>query len=267
MSANGPPSIPPELPDCEKLAALQHFTPKVFQADAKDAQEVCNFVLMLALINNDFKDLLWSYSQLDKCRKDAPLPLTAYNGQYSGIRGHLTRLTHSLFFELAKLVQENTHILDHPLFLETIRKIHKQNKDNWDQLVGYATGSKGQALQELRDMSCLIRNNIAFHYYQPKFLAGGYQEFFDQNNKPENQNAFISRGNSLQSTRFYFADAAVEGCFERYIGKEKAGRLRPALNKLSEALVQALYDIVDSFTQLRLIQLKDGYRDYSGETR
>lgn len=267
MSSEEIPKALPDLPGCEKLASLQYFTPKAFHIDDKGAQEVCNFVLMLALINNDFKDLLWAYNQMEGCRRNDSLPLTAYNGQYAGIKGHLTRLTHSLFFELAKLIQENPQALNHTLFIETIKKVHKKNKEHWDQLVSYATSNKDQSLKELRDMSCLIRNNIAFHYYQPKFLAGGYQEFFSQNSNPANQNAFISRGNSLQSTRFYFADAAVEGCFEKYIGKEKAGKLRPALNHLSESLVQALWDIVDSFIQLRLIQLKDGFRDYSGETR
>ena len=133
-------------------------------------------------------------------------------------------------------------------------------------MVAYANG-RDNTLKELHEVSRLIRNNIAFHYYQPKFLAGGYHEFFSKKDIPANQNAFISRGTSLQSTRFYFADAAVEGCFEKYIGKEKAGRLRPELNKLSETLVQALYDIITGFIQIRLIQLKDGFREYAGDKK
>lgn len=262
MTLESNESSMPELPGCENLASLECFNPKAFQSEDKNEQEVCNFVLMLSLINNDFKDLLWSFTQLNGCRINPQYPLTAYNGQYSGMKGHLTRLTHSLFSELAKLVKENQHVLDHPLFCETIKQINKANKGNWDQLVAYSNGGDN-ALKELHDVSRLIRNNVAFHYYQPKFLAGGYEEFFSRVDRAENANAFISRGASLQSTRFYFADAAVEGCFEKYIGNEKAARLRPVLNKLSETLVQALYDIITSFIQLRLIHLKDGFR--SGE--
>jgi hypothetical protein len=251
-----------ELPDSRELAPLETFNPKVFIAENKEDQEVCNFVLMLALINNDFKDLLWSYQQLNACKLDPIPPLSSYNGQCAGMRSHLTRLSHSLFCELAQLIDRNPEAINHPLFLETFRQLNKQNKVLWEQLLVYSKGGPNSEIKELRGISLLIRNNISFHYYQPKFLSQGYKDFFSRNSGPENRDAFISRGNSLQSSRFYFADAAVEGCFDRTIPKEMVGRVRPALNRLSEIIVQVLYDIVTSFVQLRLTKLKDGFRSY-----
>jgi len=257
-----------KLPGYENLAKLQYFTPKVFISDNKEEQEVCNFILMLALIYNDFKDLLWAYFYMEKCKPPTISQPTSYIGQYGGINLHLTKLFHSLIFEFSKLIQENCVVFSHPLFIKTIQQIQKENKNNWNRLVSFAKGEEiNKNDKELYKISCLIRNNIGFHYYQPKFLYSGYIHFFSKKDNPTNQNAFISNGVSLESSRFYFADAAVQGCFERIISKEDAKMLSLTFKDIGEKIGKTLHNIIISFIQLRLIELKDGCHDYIGDVK
>jgi hypothetical protein len=43
-----------------------------------------------------------------------------------------------------------------------------------------------------------------------KVLAKGYREFFADTSKPFHERAVVSDGDSMEATRFYFADAAME---------------------------------------------------------
>ncbi len=86
---------PPSAPDFDKLAALEYFDPKAFESADSKEQAVCDLVLMLALVYNNFKDLLWAFSNLSSCRQPDPFKITPYNGQYSGMSLHITRLLYS----------------------------------------------------------------------------------------------------------------------------------------------------------------------------
>lgn len=103
------------LPGSEKLAHLDCFDPKAFQSDDAGEQEVCDFVLMLAVVYNDFKDLLWAIDHLKKC-DPSDGEINPSNGELAGMRGHVTRQFHSLIFEFAKLLRTQELVLKHPLF-------------------------------------------------------------------------------------------------------------------------------------------------------
>jgi len=246
------------LPGCENLAPLKYFDSKVFQPLDKNEQKVCNFILMLALVYNDFKDLSWAYVQMNKCGPSTtPLPTpTPHVGQYAGVNLHLTKLFHALLFAFAELVKNNSDVLNHQLFSKTLEQINKENKNHWGRLVAFAKGEADRNDEELHETSLLIRHNLAFHYHQPKFLSAGYNHFFSKKDNPTNQSAFISDGTTLEETRFYFADAAVQGCFEQNISKEKASRLNPALRDISRKINETLHNIIMTFIQQRFFQLQ-----------
>jgi hypothetical protein len=55
-------------------------------------------------------------------------------------------------------------------------------------------------------MIYMARNKVAFHY-DPKEISRGYRiMFFERDAGPPS----VSRGDAMESTRFYFADAAAE---------------------------------------------------------
>jgi hypothetical protein len=247
----------PLLPGCENIDVPLPFNTKVFQTSEKSEQEVCDFVLMLALIYNDFKDLSWAYVQMSKCKSPTSDTPNSYQGQYAGIKFHLTKTFHSLIFEFAGLIRKNPDVINHPLFVKTLKKIGKENKNDWTNLLSFARGEADEELTELYEVSCLIRNNISSHYHQPKFLSMGYNYYFSKKDTPSNSHAFVSAGESLEATRFYFADAAIQGCFEKNISREKANKLNLTLKNVSEKINKSLNNIITSFIKLRLDQLKD----------
>jgi hypothetical protein len=57
----------------------------------------------------------------------------------------------------------------------------------------------------------MIRNNSTFHYYQTKALVRGFEAFFFEDDQiPENQRAYVSVGPDWDATQFYYADAAAQ---------------------------------------------------------
>ena len=53
----------------------------------------------------------------------------------------------------------------------------------------------------------------------------------------------------MQETRFFFADAAVQGCFESLTGGKE--EIADKLGDLSTSINMALYNLIESFIQAR----------------
>jgi hypothetical protein len=79
--------------DVALLAALETFDPKAFVGAKEWPQELCNFVLALALAYNDFKDVIFAQALLATVRPtNVERPTTAV-GHYAGLYHHLTHRT------------------------------------------------------------------------------------------------------------------------------------------------------------------------------
>ena len=71
-----------------------------------------------------------------------------------------------------------------------------------------------------------IRDNISFHYKQPKKLVEGYRRhFFESKLHAANAHAYVSLGNTMGHTRFFFADAAVSGSLTLFQDKQFLNRI------------------------------------------
>jgi hypothetical protein len=88
-----------------------------------------------------------------------------------------------------------------------------------------------------------------FHY-DPKGIFNGYKRQFLHPQRPQDR-AFISRGRSMNASRFYFADAAVEGYFRDMVGESEISNLSLKVHETVESLNFALLGIVDQFIQQR----------------
>ncbi|MFH1724883.1 MAG: hypothetical protein ABII00_09710 [Elusimicrobiota bacterium] len=258
MTSNSTPD--PDLPGCAALAPLMSFDPKALLSEDRDEQEVCDFVLMLSVVYNDFKDLIWAYHHLDHCRQPEDGEVSSYNGQYVGMRNHLTRLFHSLIFEFTMLLRENKHILDHALFRKTLGFVSKENRTRWAELLAFSRGEANESAKDLLRISMLLRHNITSHYYKPTFLAKGYKSFFENAKDEAHSSAFISRGMSLDANRLYFADAALDGCIKRLVPSDKMHDIRQSLNAVADFINRTLMDIVEKFIQARGF----AWREHSG---
>ena len=93
----------------------------------------------------------------------------------------------------------------------------------------------------------MVRSNAAFHYYQPKMLAEAYRAFFFTDpTSANNEAAYVSVGNDMDATRFYYADAAAQRCMQ--LAGEKQG----------ESNVTKLLDQYMDRDQLRLVPSGEG---------
>ena len=233
------------LPDFN-LAKLQCFDAQAFVSDDKDEQEVCNFILMLALAHNDFKDIFWALRQINKIHPKKTR-VTTYCGQIGGMYSHLMKLSIAHLCELANSIKNNIDVLNKPLFKKVLSYVKGENIEYWSSLVGFA---QGESDTELKRILIRIRGNITFHYH-PKEIASGYKSFMDDETiNKDFRNPYISRGNNWLESRFYFADAAVQGSISKLKTDYKLDMLDD-VKKIIDRMNIALYHIVERFCQIR----------------
>lgn len=234
------------LPNFE-LAPLRYYDIQTFISPDKEEQKVCNFILMLSLAYNDFKNIIWAITQIEKLRPKEKKVSPSY-GQIDGMYAHLTKLLFAHLCELANSIKDNISVLDKPLFKKILNHIKIKNREYWNSLVGFA---RGDSDTELKEILIRIRSNIAFHYNQPKELANGYKFFMNNEKIPKDfRRVYVSIGNDLFKSRFYFADAAVQGSIDKLKVDYNIDMFKE-VNKIIHEVNVALFYIVERFCQIK----------------
>jgi hypothetical protein len=201
-----PASESTPCPDFQ-LAPLTTLSPGVL--DGRDKLD--RFILLLALAFNDLKALLWVGHQAKKCRT-TPWKLDAKNGQAFGfgifVSRQLLGLTHELLSEIE--TAQDQKLLNDPRFLTALEMIPAKARENWDAMTSVAESDEGR--DPLRKYLLVARSTTIFHY-DPKLLGRGYDIHFTGKvpaAPPESyEYAYVSLGEAMEDTRFYFADAAA----------------------------------------------------------
>jgi hypothetical protein len=234
--------------ECELLAALETFDPEAFRGDDKVPQAVCNFVLALALIYNDCKDAIYAHVALAESKPDGPpLQRTKVWGAIAGAQSHAFRAVAGLLHELFNLIRANDDVLRHDFFVSLLRQVHPKSREAWAALVDVAHGAT--PTDTLGKHLLLIRNKVFFHY-DPKAIFAGYTEHF-LGSKKQDDRAYLSRGESMRATRFFFADAAATGYLSSVMGSETAGALTEEIAEVIVSINHGLMLIVGRFIQRR----------------
>ncbi|OGS08036.1 MAG: hypothetical protein A2270_03045 [Elusimicrobia bacterium RIFOXYA12_FULL_51_18] len=238
-----------ESSDFYALASPNIFDPTIFLSAKSDEQKVCGFVLMLSLVHNDLHDLLWAFALHHKNPPSTPKGFTAEWGNYNGLQSHILRLILANFRETLYFIKGHEREINHPMFQDAIRHLSKQDKECWGDLVAAASGNTEGAQTKFRNFLNTIRNKIASHYAGLDEIAQGYRhKFFDEQGK-KCMEAFISRGDSMSATRFYFADAAAQGVIEMGV-KKNQDEFQKANSAYASNINRAIYSIVDRFIQV-----------------
>jgi len=226
------------------LAPLASFNPAAFKGDGVVSQDVCNFVLTSALIFNDLKDLISAQVTLQTQKPTGIFKISRVWGDYNGIDLHLWRLMIGLFHEVVELIKRSDKVLVDPFFQSVLKKLRKTELDIWLSLVDVV---KEKTIPAEHYFALLVRHKVVFHY-DPKEIYRGYNAFFISGAHGA-EKAFVSRGNDMEHTRHFFADAAVTG----YL-KEKGDVSGEVIIKVIQTLTDlnfVLTDIVDKFMQMR----------------
>jgi hypothetical protein len=77
--------------ECSELAPPETFDPAAFLGDEAVPQELCNFILSLALIYNDCKDITYSKLVLGEFRPPQPPRKNRLWGAWTGVDFHIIR--------------------------------------------------------------------------------------------------------------------------------------------------------------------------------
>jgi hypothetical protein len=229
------------------LAPLETFDPAAFQGNDQVPQEVCSLVLTLALIYNDCKDVMYAITALSASHPEQPFPRTRVLGAVAGVRFHVLRAIVGVVHELFELIRANREQIEHRSFVSLLQQLRPGARDAWQALAAVALG--GTPSDGLGKRLLLLRNKVSFHY-DPKPIFIGYSHHFLGLEKIEDR-AFVSRGASMQESRFYFADAAAEGYLHSLVGRDQTLEM---LNEVASTVGQvnvALFTIVDAFIQRR----------------
>jgi hypothetical protein len=242
----GAPDMPDFRTECGHLAPLETFDPAAFRGGDDVPQAVCNFVLALALIYNDCKDAIYAHVVLAGLKPAGPRR-TRLLGAVAGAQLHAFRAIAGLLHELFELIRANDDVLRHPFFVSLVQRLHPVSREAWASLVNVAQGAT--PTDPLGKKLLRLRNKVFFHY-DAKALATGYVEHFFGPHQVD-ERAYVSRGHSMRSTRFFFADAAATGYVKHLVGEPSADTLIQELGEIVDRINHGLMLIVGQFIQRR----------------
>jgi len=204
-------------------------------------------VLALAAVFNDLKDIGYGIEILSGQRPAGDSNVSRLWGNYCGVEMHLYRNLFGTLHEAFKIIQKNRIVLDDEYYSEIVRVMSRPGRSHWATFIEVALGAEpsdafGRCLHR-------ARNKVAYHY-DPKAILQGYRSHF-KGGARQGSRAFISRGNNMRSTRFYFADAALQGYMENVAHVGEVDELLRDTFEAFDHLNQAISEFVELFVQKR----------------
>ncbi len=191
------------------------------QPSQKSQEEIAGFFLTLAVIFNDIKGISLIFDLIKNHTEPIrPNEISGHAGETRGLQLQMLKTLAGVLSEALRFLKENISVAEGAYTKTLLTDISRDDADLWDLLVAVACErSLPQTHIEprLRILLVEIRNNAAFHYYQSgKILLSGFRKNFY--GRPEKNEAlewalFKAKLTGFSESRFYFADAAVEGYF------------------------------------------------------
>ena len=177
--------------------------------------EVDEFFLVLALIYNDLKSIIFSgYIREDIYRATEKEEISVHAGEVYGLILFQAKITASTINEFLLFLAKNKSVLNNPLFQRVILRMRKDQLERWHELQNLALDGETPNKSSYVYTLARIRNNIGFHYdHSRKELKRGFAEFFGKEEANDrNTRAYYtldSEYGTMECTRFYYADAAA----------------------------------------------------------
>ncbi len=223
------------------LAPFTKFDPKKVVAD-RGRDELTEFIMALALAFNDLKGLLLWREKFASQKPSNPDEVSPIVGEWHGIEIQIHRLLVAQLHELLTLIKEFESVATGDAIRNILTKAPLSTRHHWDDLVKIATDKGTPRDTAFAEVLVQTRNNVSYHYYQPKVLITGFRYFFFESPKGgHNESALASIGSTMEQTRFCFADAAVQGALIKLTEKKMGGpkfakRFRKAIDSVNHAL-------------------------------
>ncbi len=221
-----------------------------------------SFFLGLGVVFNDLKGfILFEKMLIDNYARPKDHEVSVNAGNYYGIRVQIDKLIASTINEFFIFLKKNTDILSGSEFEEVLNRIATSDKQFWNALVAAAHGRLPKVDDLLRAI-VLIRSNFTFHYdHSGKILKNGYiSRFFGKAQDPGKEFAYYSMGDSIENTRFYFSDAAVQESLhiaagkkpkETSIGDASVEKFRSQIRETVNVISATIASLLKNYIQLR----------------
>jgi hypothetical protein len=214
---------------------------EIFVGQSMD-EKVSEVLLSMAVFFNDLRDLELLNKIILQDEDKIPKKICKEFGQFNGIRLFIAKLYYAFIFEFIDLIKVNIGAISSDEFSKIISKLRKPVRNCWDEIL-FEINKPSKFIITLEK----LRHNTAFHYYKPKLLMRGYKKFFlEWENTP-----YLSQGTGIADTRFYFADAAIQGArniiLENNISKEDwEGAVSNFIKKIWLVLLSIMLSFITS---------------------
>jgi hypothetical protein len=207
------------------------------------------FFLALALVFNDLKGIVLYEAQLHPHQPESVN--TAGQAQWMGVIIQTRRLATGIICELLKLIETHKAVLATARFRKILEATPPEARKSWDTLTALALGND-DGDPALAAAIKRIRNQGAFHYYDPKDLTRGYQQAYFQNGLGEEARASV--GLDWEATRYFFADEAAAALMMRAASEKGIDDYQKRLGDVIRTIASALAAVVT----LHLVERRDG---------
>lgn len=216
--------------------------------------EVADFFLVLAIIYNDFKGLIFFKTLLqDKFRNPPNGERSYHSGEYAGFQIQLHKLICATIHEFFEFLKKKEDVLKTHEFTIIANNLSSYTKSRWTDIVDFAL-SKNTPDSDFKNRLARVRSNVTSHYYESdKNLRSGFVDFFFKRERDAgNENAYYAIDNAMKNTRFFYADAA-EDAFLNSISKTEE---MPTAADFSEGLIE----IINAMNETIALLLKEYLR-------
>jgi len=228
------------------LAKAKSLDPNLLVRSKTD--EMGAVFLAFSSVLNDVKGVMWLDAVLLDSRPDDSTP-DEMRGQWHGIHGQVTKYILGIVHEFVVLIKKKRDLVLSDEMEGYVRMLPKPARKKWRTVVEVALATGGDTGGDIAGYLARVRNNLSFHYYDPKTLAKEFLDHFDKDSDdPRYSQAFISNGLTMAASRYYYADAAVESAIQAIFGSDDVNR---HIRQLIEDINGSVSGMILAFIQTR----------------
>jgi hypothetical protein len=174
--------------------------------EKENCSELQKFFLILGLIFNDLKDIIFFYKLVqDQYELPTINETSEHAGEYGGISAHCERLLISIVGEFFIFIKKNKAVTSSMRFQLLLKEMDFKDRQAWQNIIEFERGTG------VLSRIATIRSNVTFHYDHNKSqLVQGFKRAFYKEEKylEQHKKASFSLAGDMEATRFYFSDAA-----------------------------------------------------------